>query len=385
MMNKALLEELTDKYVTGAATAAEERQLQELLDDPLYLAQFEEMVLGSLEAEKYLQETDEAVFRRIYSRIEMGIQPQPRIRRLKPYLAAAAAVLLLMLSGGLYFLLDKKVEVPETAQVADVQPGGSKAVLTLADGSTITVDSSARQISQHGGAITQQNGRLQYAANAAAGNAYNTLATPPGGQYRLRLPDGTEVWLNAASSIRFPVTFSKNERKVELTGEAYFEVAQNASAPFTVSVNKQTEVLVLGTAFNVNAYTDEHNVTTTLLSGKVKVTAGNEGVQLSPGQQAVSTGGRLEVSRDVDVDKVVAWKNGLFNFQDASLAEVMRQLSRWYNIAIVYENGIPDMEFYGKMQRDMPLSAMLKMLERAGVEFRLEENNRLVVVNRQVK
>lgn len=380
MMNKALLEELTDKYVTGAATAAEEQQLKELLNDPLYLAQFEEMVLGSLEAEKYWQEPDEEVFRRIYSRIEAGIPSQPRIRRLKLYFAAAAAVLLLVMAGGLYFLFDNNTKVPQTAQVADVQPGGNKAILTLADGSAVTVDSSARQINQKGGAITQQNGRLQYAANGAGQNTYNTLATPPGGQYRLRLPDGTEVWLNAASSIRFPISFSKNERKVELTGEAYFEVAQDASAPFKVTVNKETEILVLGTSFNVNAYTDERNITTTLLSGKVKVTAGAAGVQLSPGQQAVSTGAGLEVSRDVDVDKVVAWKNGLFNFQDASLAEVMRQLSRWYNIEIVYENGIPDMEFYGKMQRAMPLSAMLKMLERAGLEYRLEGNNRLVVI-----
>ncbi|RPD42156.1 FecR family protein [Chitinophaga barathri] len=385
MMNKALLEELTDRYITGAATAAEKQQLQSLLDDPLYLEAFEQMVLSSLEAEKYQQEPDEQVFRRIYAGIEKQLRPAPRVRSLKTYLAAAAAVLLLILAGGAYVLLNKNTthQPPLSTPLADVQPGGNKAVLTLADGTTVTVDSAARQIAQGGGTIQQQNGQLQYTTSASIPDTYNTLTTPPGGQYRLRLPDGTEVWLNAASSIRFPVTFAKTERKVEVTGEAYFEVAQNAASPFKVIVNKQTEVQVLGTSFNINAYTDEQDIKTTLLSGKVKVIAGNTGVQLSPGQQAVNRAGRVEVNKNVDTDKVTAWKNGLFNFQDASLEEVMRQLSRWYNIEIIYENGIPDMEFYGKMQRDIPLSAMLKMLERAEVKFRLEGNNRLVVLTVQ--
>ncbi|WP_343704517.1 FecR domain-containing protein [Chitinophaga sp.] len=380
-MNKALLQELTDKYITGTATAAEERELHNLLADPAYLQAFEEMLLGSLEQEKYGQEGQEEVFRRIYARIEAAIRPPAPVRRLKPYLAAAAAVLLLVLAGGFYFLLQQPPSPPQTAQMEEVMSGSNKAVLTLADGSTVTVDSTARQIAQQGsGAIRQQNGQLQYTGATAAAGAYNTLTTPAGGQYRLRLPDGTEVWLNAASSIRFPISFDKHERKVELTGEAYFEVAQQASAPFKVMVNRQAEVLVLGTTFNINAYTDERNIKTTLLRGKVKVTAGSRDIQLSPGQQAVSTTTSLTINNAADTEKAIAWKNGLFNFQDASLEEVMRQLSRWYNITVVYENGIPDMEFYGKMQRNIPLSTMLKMLERTEVKFRLEGNNRLVVL-----
>ncbi len=380
-MDMALLEELTDKYITGAATAADKRQLENLLRDPAYLEAFEHMVEQSLHLEKYGNEADEAVFNRIYTGIEARIRPAAPMRRVWPLRVAAAAAVLTILIGSAVWLAKKQTPpaLPAITQAADVQPGGNKAVLTLANGSTVTLDSSARQIAQGNGAILQQNGKLHYTETSAGAGVFNTLTTPRGGQFRLLLPDGTEVWLNAASSIRFPVAFSGGERRVEVSGEAYFEVAQNASAPFKVIVNKTTEVLVLGTSFNIQAYTDEQHIKTTLLSGKVKVNAGGNGVVLSPGQQAVQTAGRVEVEENVDTDKVMAWKNGLFNFQDASLEEVMRQLSRWYNIEVVYENGIPDMEFYGKMQRNIPLSGILNMLERADVQYRLE-NNRLVIL-----
>lgn len=379
-MDMALLEELTDKYVTGAATAADKRQLENLLCDPAYLEAFGRLVERSLHQEKYGNEGEEAVFARIYAGIEQRIRPAAPLRRMWPYRIAAAAVLLI-LAGSAFWLLKKETPStpPAVTQVADVLPGSNKAVLTLGNGSTVTLDSSARRIAQGNGAIVQRNGKLHYTETSAGAGVFNTLTTPRGGQFRLLLPDGTEVWLNAASSIRFPVAFSGGERTVEVSGEAYFEVAQNASAPFKVIVNKTTEVLVLGTAFNIHAYTDERHIKTTLLSGRVKVNSGNTGVVLSPGQQAVQTDGKVEVEENVDTDKVMAWKNGLFNFQDASLEEVMRQLSRWYNVEVVYENGIPDMEFYGKMQRNIPLSGILKMLERADVKYRLE-NNRLVIL-----
>ena len=380
-MDMALLEELTDKYITGAATAADKRQLENLLRDPAHLEAFERLVEQSLHEEKYGNEGDEAVFTRIYAGIEQRIRPAAGVRRMWRYRLAAAAAVLTILIGSAVWLAKKNGPAgpPAVTQVADVLPGSNKAVLTLANGSTVTLDSSARQIAQGNGAIVQKNGKLHYTENGAGAGVINTLTTPRGGQFRLLLPDGTEVWLNAASSIRFPVAFSGGERRVEVSGEAYFEVAQHASAPFKVIVNNMSEVLVLGTSFNIHAYTDERNISTTLLSGKVKVNSGNTGVVLFPGQQAVQTAGRVEVQKDVDTDKVMAWKNGLFNFQDASLEEVMRQLSRWYNIEVVYENGIPDMEFYGKMQRNIPLSGILQMLERADVKYRLE-NNRLVIL-----
>ncbi|MGX5816748.1 FecR family protein [Chitinophaga lutea] len=377
-MDQDQLTILTDKYITGSATPAEMRQLKELLSDPAQLAQFELSLLESLEAARFGQEADEQVFHRIYAGIEAGITPAPRVRKLRTWIVAAAAIALLLASGGLYLLMQQH-HPPTNIVLSDVPPGGDKATLTLADGSTVTLDSSDRQIAQGGATILQRQGRLQYAENAAAANQYNSIRTQRAGKYRLRLADGTEVWLNAASSLRFPVAFSERERKVELTGEAYFEVAPDATAPFKVIVNKETEVLVLGTSFNINAYTDEQRISTTLLTGKVKVSSGGRDVQLLPGQQALSAGGALEV-RTTDTEKAIAWKNGLFDFRDATLAEVMRQLSRWYDIEIIYENGIPDMEFYGKMQRDIPLSAMLKMLERSGVTYRLEGNNRLVIL-----
>lgn len=295
----------------------------------------------------------------------------------------AAAVLVLLVSAGAYFLLKLSPAKPVMAAVADIAPGSNKAVLTLADGSEMLLDSAGNRTIQQGGtAIKQAGGNLQYnATGGEAAGSYNTLTTPRGGQFRITLPDGTKVWLNAASSMHYPTAFTGNERKVSITGEAYFEVAKNEEKPFRVAINATNTIEVLGTSFNVNAYTDEDYISTTLLTGLVRVRNGTGQAVLKPGQQAHATAAQpfVQVLEHADISKAIAWKNGLFNFQDVDLKEVMQQLSRWYDIEVVYEQGIPDLQFIGEIDRSMPLSEVLKGLQMSGVNFRLEQGRRLLV------
>ncbi|SEM92061.1 FecR family protein [Chitinophaga rupis] len=295
---------------------------------------------------------------------------------------AAAAILLLVFSAITYRWLQHS---PQQAVVApmvnDVGPGSSKALLTLANGATVTLDSAGKQVIQQGTTvIRQQNGQLQYHVQGAAalvGYSMNTLATPRGGQYQLVLPDGSKVWLNAASSLRYPTVFSDTGRLVELTGEAYFEVqslsrSDNKKVPFRVKVNNMV-VEVLGTHFNIMAYSDEQAIRTTLLEGSVRVSQNSSGQVLRPGEQAVvAAGNEIKVLHSVNVQEAVAWKNGVFQFNRAGLPVVMRQLSRWYDVEVVYEGKIPDQEFLGKMQRELNLSEVLSILEKSGVRFRME-------------
>ena len=267
----------------------------------------------------------------------------------------------------------------------DIQPGGNKALLTLADGSTIILDSA-----QNGAVSTQGNiriiklddGQLAYNRSGARSSSkvlYNTISTPNGGQYQLTLADGSQVWLNAVSSIRFPVSFTGKERRVEITGEVYFEVAKNQSMPFIVSVDG-AEVQVLGTHFNVMAYRDESMLETTLLEGSVKFIKDNNASMLKPGQQLQLTQkGQLKVVSGVDLTKVVAWKNGFFDFNGLNFETVARKLSRWYNVDVVYNKKIDDL-FYAQIPRNTKLSDVLKALELTGkINFEIEGSKVIVL------
>ncbi|HVK50012.1 MAG TPA: FecR domain-containing protein, partial [Pseudobacter sp.] len=265
-----------------------------------------------------------------------------------------------------------------------IQPGKEGAVLTLADGSQVSLDSVKNGViaMQYGVTARVINGALVYEGSGSQ-LQYNTMSTPKGRQYQLTLPDGTKVWLNAASSVKYPTVFTGNERNVSISGEVYFEVAKKSSQPFRVAVDRKLTIDVLGTSFNVNAYPDETTLYTTLIDGAVRVTgskAGNSQV-LKPAQQAVLANGEsISVNNNVDTDKVLAWKNGVFNFEGASLADVMKQIERWYDIEVVYEKGIPDIKFWGKITKDVPLSGMLIALEKTKVHFKMENNRTLVVL-----
>jgi ferric-dicitrate binding protein FerR (iron transport regulator) len=257
----------------------------------------------------------------------------------------------------------------------------------LSDGTAITLDSAANgTIAQQGNAaiVKQAGGQIVYNLQGTAGARQgadggvmmNTMRTPRGGRYQLALPDGTLVWLNAASSITYPIAFTGRQRSVKISGEVYFEVTKNKEQPFVVDVDGRTTVEVLGTGFDVNAYTDEGSVKTTLLEGSVKVGT----VLLRPGEQAQLGQKGTSVVHNVNLDKVMAWKNGLFNFEDVDLKEVMRQLARWYDIEVIYEKGVPNIRFEGEISRNINLSNLLKVLARAEVKFRIEEGRRLVVL-----
>lgn len=313
----------------------------------------------------------------------------------RKYLAVAAMLTLLVGAGGLWLLLNKStsgplVEFQAKEPAIDVLPGGNKALLTLADGSTIVLDSAKNgTLSSQGNSqiIKLHDGQLAYnnAKGSKWGKAlYNTIATPKGGQYQLKLADGSMVWLNAASSLHFPATFAGNERKVILTGEAYFEVSQNSKVPFKVYVNDM-EVLVLGTQFNVNAYGDEGKFKTTLLEGSVKVSVGKEGDLLKPGQQALfeTTSGKLQKITQVDMNEVLAWKNNELIFNETELRIAMLTLSRWYDFDVIYEDSLPPTYLYGSISRDKGLAEVLKIMDASGLKFRIEKNgtaNKLIIM-----
>jgi transmembrane sensor len=297
------------------------------------------------------------------------------VRKLYTRWGWAAAILVLLLAGTYMWMKPTKQHLAEV-----IRPGISKAVLTLADGSRVTLDSAGNQVIAQGRAsIHQQGGQLTYEGNNGGDAiAFNQLNTPPGGQFKVQLPDGSIAWLNAASSIRYPVTFSGKERQVEVTGEVFLDVAQQAEKPFKVIVNKDLEINVLGTQFNINAYNDRSFISTTLLQGRVSISRNGHRSILMPGEQAL-TGTDIRVLRNVDTDKVMAWKNGMFNFEDVSLQEAMGEIERWYDIKVIYENGIPDIPFSGKISRDNNLNDLIKVLEGTELKFRLEPGRKLVI------
>lgn len=311
---------------------------------------------------------------------------------------AAAAVLLMVVgvSGYLYWMSVDRQEKPPIADarpVTDLAPGTENAILTLADGRQIVLDTTSGKVTQEDGVtVFNLKGQLNYDTETLADSgtvSYHTLRTPNGGQYQLVLADGSKVWLNAASSLRFPTAFAGKNRSVELSGEGYFEVAPDASKPFHVTVGDM-DVQVLGTHFNINAYRDEKSINTTLLEGSVKVSARKAEVILKPGSQAQlyqplksSKSNGLQVVNNVDLDGIIAWKKGYFSFENADIATIMRQLSRWYDIEVVYEsNSMAYQEtFSGKVHRSMSLRSMLEVLSFSQLDVKLDGRKLIVSAN----
>lgn len=331
-----------------------------------------------------------------------------------PYLRQwgwAAASVLLVLGIGAYLWTNNKSRTPPPAvaqQTMDIAPGREGAVLTLADGSQVVLDSLGNGLvaAQHGSQVLLQDGKLAYDPTGASSGetVYNTMSTPNGRQFQVALPDGTQVWLNAASSIRYPTVFTGKERKVTVRGEAYFEVAKNTQQPFFVSVDDKATIAVLGTHFNVNAYDNEASIQATLLEGSIAVSiglngqgitgrpasAGDEKVILQPGQQAEigretlqeqggsPTPATIQVTT-VASDKVIAWKQGLFNFEGVGVGALMRQIARWYNVEVVYAGAIPQAKFAGAVKRNTSLKDLLASLQQMGVKNQLSANGIITV------
>ncbi|MBO9150769.1 FecR family protein [Chitinophaga sp. GCM10012297] len=383
-MTQAEFRILFEKYRSEEISEEEFRALWETLADETQVEDWRKAIDDMLNDGAVPDLSDPAKGRAILEKILKRPAKHVTMRPWKTWAAAAALILML----GIGFLWRQASVAPNdpvlVKETSDIPPGGNGAILTLANGSTVVLDSLGNGLiaAQQGSQAILQNGQLEYepSGGETAGLSYNTMRTPNGRQFRLKLPDGTLVWLNAASSIRYPVAFTGKERRVEVQGEAYFEVTENAQMPFIVDADHRTEITVLGTQFNVNAYDDEPTLNTTLLQGRVRITAAGKNVELKPGQQAqVSRDQQIKTANDANLDKAVAWKNGTFNFEGSNLREIMRQLERWYDIKVVYEKDIPPTEYFGEISKRNNLQGVLRILEKSEVRFRLENNNTLVV------
>ncbi|MES2375037.1 MAG: FecR family protein [Bacteroidota bacterium] len=339
--------------------------------------------------EDFAEETPDMLGERLFTNIQIreNISFTKKIRMVSFFRLAAAASVLLFSLAGAYWLLHNDPDQPTVKNVQkDRLPGTNKAVLMLANGSKISLDDAVKGelAKQSGITITKAgDGQIIYTVAdhvlTGAKPGYNTIETPRGGQIKVNLPDGTKVWLNAASFIKFPTNFSGSERNVTLEGEAYFEVAHNANKPFNVYATG-IAVHVLGTHFNINAYKDEDTIKTTLMKGSVRLTAGHASALLKPGQQGgiIGNGSGFNLSA-VDTSLVMAWKNDLFKFNNTDLHTLMRQISRWYNIDVVYQSGVPNDVFFGNISRQTNLSKVLKILELGGVHFKIEDKKLIVM------
>lgn len=333
--------------------------------------------------------------------IEQKIAEQQRsisIRKITiRYAAAAAAVLFVSVAAYLWFNATPPANHPvDTIPVAqknnDVQPGQTRALLTLADGSTVVLDSAGTgQLATQGGTvINREGGQLVYKADQASANKapfYNTLTTAKGETFTLVLPDGTHVTLNSASSVRYPAAFAGNDRRVEVTGEAFFDVTHTESKPFIVhNPLSGIDVKVFGTEFNVHTYADEQPAVT-LIQGSVEVSLDGRAANQQPQAQKIRPGQQVQVTQDnqlvlaksVNLDEVLAWKRGRFYFSHANITTVMKQLERWYNIEVIYEGTKPTQEFGGELQRSFTLTQVIKALQHTGVRFRIEGRKLIVL------
>lgn len=296
---------------------------------------------------------------------------------------AAASIVLFAITGTYFALQPKQTgtsishsKITPSKDNKPIVPGVNKAVLTLADGSHLLLDSSGLgTLAKQGDAkvVKLNTATLTYHPDEENSHeiVYNTLSTPSGGQYQLILPDGTKAWLNSSSSIHYPTIFKGKERNVSITGEVYFEVAKNAAMPFKISV-KDMEVQVLGTHFNIMAYTDENSINTTLVEGSIKVSKGSVNRTLLPGQESrISTAGEIKVV-EANIEEVVAWKNGWFQFDGQDIQKIMRQISRWYDVEIVYRGAISTSHFSGIVSRENDILKVLKIMKDGGVHFKIE-------------
>jgi ferric-dicitrate binding protein FerR (iron transport regulator) len=389
-MKNSLIEQLLNKYLLETITGEETRQFFALLDDPDCRAFVMECIGEDLEEGVFEDREDPQLASRIKRRLAVRMESDRRSRTVRlpgyrRFVAAAAAILVISIGMGIWW----KSQRPETSlagrqQVAkkqDIPPGKAGAILTLADGTKIDLDSTGNgSVLQQGKMkITKLNGMLSYhgVANDQTEMMYNTITVPPAHQVELALSDGSRVWLNASSTLRFPSSFTGGERVVELTGEGYFEVAHKAGQPFAVKVAGM-QVQDIGTQFDIMAYTDEPAIRTTVVEGSARVVNGGRSVVLRPNDQADVTKDNIAVRQNADVEEAVAWKNGVFLFKGTDLAYMLRQLGRWYNIAIVFPNEMPKGHIEADIPRTMNLSKTLEVLHQLGISCKLEGDKLII-------
>ena len=369
------IQHLVDRFFEGSITAEEKKKL-----DDWYHS------LSSSHIEVVSGESEEVFGSRVKNRLNRIIRKSrnsPAPSRIVIMRAVAAALIIGISIIAFTFLLQNKEQKKFASsnkparQATDMSPGTNKAMLTLGNGSTIILDSISGTLGKDGGIdiVKKGDGQVEYQDDNIQHNqsaVYNTISTPRGGQYEVALADGTNVWLNASSSIRFPVQFNDRIREVEMTGEVYFEVAHNPSKPFRVKV-KDNYINVLGTHFNVMAYDDEPSINTTLLQGSVKVESQHSSRLISPGQEAMADrSGFIKIIKDADVEEAIAWKNGYFQFNRSDIKSIMHQVERWYDADVRYADDVK-LHFTGQVSRSVNVSELLRKLELTNeVHFKIE-------------
>jgi ferric-dicitrate binding protein FerR (iron transport regulator) len=419
---------LIEKFLEESLSVEEERELNEWRAESAHNDSFFQQITDkNVLREKlktYAGTDSEAIWKKTLQKIDeekfesaklVDLYPEKKSFRISFGKIAAAAAIILLMSGGAWYYLGQSTP-KQTAQTehdksdtqSEIVPGGNRAILTLGDGSEIALNNAAEGNLANQGhmQITKTDGRLIYNKKPDSDDLipkqdlYNTVTTPRGGEYQITLPDGSKVWLNAASSLRFPIAFAGNERIVELTGEAYFEVnpqeqpgtlkgqaEQNgniAKTPFIVKINtpagNKNEVEVLGTHFNVMAYTEEGAIKTTLIEGKVKVTSGSNYKTIRPGEQAKLKEGNISIQK-IDAENVIGWTSGFLPVAGPDIEYTMRQIARWYDVAIKYEGGKkPEGSFDGNIPRDASIESVIKLLNANNIKARLNEKERTIII-----
>ncbi|MFD1628497.1 FecR family protein [Pseudopedobacter beijingensis] len=366
------LKELFNKYLMDECTAEEIGLLFGHFSEAKDESMLKKLIADALDQIPYNGEeeilSDQKVLD-MYQNIQRQIKEGNKVSHLWRKIAVAASVLVFM-SLGIYLFLASQQSVPQTENLVSqdvLSDGNNKAVLTLADGSKIILEDIENGVIANEGASEiskTSEGQLVYNTDRLAKDnniKYNEIAVPRGGEYRIVLPDGTKVWLNSSSALKYPAQFIGQERSVELIGEGYFEVAKNTKQPFKVKV-KDMEVQVLGTHFNVSAYQDDTSIITTLLEGSVNISGKTSHAKLKPGEQSVYANHNIEVSA-ANIEEAIAWKNGYFRFNNEDIESIMKKVSRWYDVEVEYRGDVKGKTFWGTFSRTKSISELLANLE----------------------
>jgi transmembrane sensor len=392
-MNKSHFIELLEQYLAGSISPEDKLHLKELLDQPVYLKKLESRMEESFNSEEFVGEENprirEQVQKYLQEKIAGTTSPVKQPSKLIYFSRIAAASVLIIGLTYWFFYLSHPAKRWEAAQInkpADVaSPKSSTAMITLADGSRIALDSLGNGIiasQKNVKVIKLSDGQIAYEGNSSE-IIYNTLYNPKGSKVvMLTLADGTKVWLNNESSVRYPVAFVGRERKVEITGEAYFEVFHDLLKPFQVTVNG-VNIEVFGTHFNINSYTEQELIKATLLEGSIKVSKNGNTKFIKPGEQAkLYPDGRIDINNSMDLEEVMAWKNGYFYFNGASTEDIMQQVIRWYDVDVEYQGNVKNERFAGSLPRFANVSELLNLLELTKtVKFSIEDRKIIVKPN----
>lgn len=371
MMTREQLQLLINKYLSGKASEEEKALLEKWYYD---YDQDLEVIIHEGE-ERTEQELHDKILNRLRSTIQ--VVPKARVIPVWKKLAAAAAVAAILTAGVWYLVSPKNSDEPQLARQTEAGTGFDQAILTTSDGSKITLGKNDHlSINEQDGSTILNNGnQLSYTSTSSARKVFvNTLEVPRKGMYSVELADGTKVWLNSLSALQYPTAFPGKERRVFIKGEAYFEIAKNPRQPFIVEVEGGQEIEVLGTSFNVNAYTNEQLIKTTLLEGAIRVKAGKASQKLAAGQEAQLNmiSKEMKVNNNINTADAISWKNGFFTCNGKDLQAILRQVARWYDIEVEYSGSVQPESFAGSISRNMNLSELLNVLEITGVQFSLQ-------------